>query len=71
MFLASMRFDLGEDVQALQDAVNRFSQDRIRPLAGEIDRSNQFPDALWQELGQMGLLGITISGAHGGAGMGY
>ena len=53
MFLASMRFDLGEDVQALQDAVHRFSQDRIRPLAGEIDRSNQFPDALWQELGQM------------------
>ena len=71
MFLASMRFDLGEDVQALQDAVHRFSQDRIRPLAGEIDRSNQFPDALWQELGQMGLLGITISGAHGGAEMGY
>ena len=71
MFLASMRFDLGEDVQALQDAVHRFSQDRIRPMAGEIDRSNQFPDALWQELGQMGLLGITISGAHGGAEMGY
>ena len=71
MCLASMRFDLGEDVQALQDAVHRFSQDRIRPMAGEIDRSNQFPDALWQELGQMGLLGITISGAHGGAEMGY
>ncbi|WP_127109786.1 isovaleryl-CoA dehydrogenase [Pararhodobacter zhoushanensis] len=71
MFTASMKFDLGEDVNALRDAVHRFAQDRIKPLAAETDRTNAFPNALWSELGEMGLLGITVSEEYGGAGMGY
>ncbi|WP_172299892.1 isovaleryl-CoA dehydrogenase [Pseudoruegeria sp. HB172150] len=71
MFTASMRFDLGEDVNALQEAVHRWAQDRVKPLAAEIDRSNQFPSELWREMGEMGLLGITIDEEYGGAGMGY
>ncbi|MCW1933333.1 isovaleryl-CoA dehydrogenase [Pararhodobacter zhoushanensis] len=71
MFTASMKFDLGEDVNALRDAVHRFAQDRIKPLAAETDRTNAFPNALWTELGDMGLLGITVSEEYGGAGMGY
>jgi len=71
MFTASMNFALGEDIEALRNMVHRFAQDRIKPMAAEIDRTNQFPPALWRELGDMGLLGITVPEEYGGAGMGY
>jgi isovaleryl-CoA dehydrogenase len=71
MFSASMKFDLGEDVNALRDMVHRWAQDRVRPMAAAIDTSNQFPADLWQEMGDLGLLGITVPEAYGGAGMGY
>ncbi|MEM6662159.1 MAG: isovaleryl-CoA dehydrogenase [Pseudomonadota bacterium] len=71
MFYASMNFGLPDDVQALQEAVHRFAQERIAPLADELDRTDQFPMHLWQEMGEMGLLGITVEEEYGGAGMGY
>ena len=71
MFAASMRFDLGEDVNALRETVHRWAQDRIRPLAAEIDRTNLFPYELWREMGQLGILGVTVEEEFGGAGMGY
>ena len=71
MFTASMRFDLGEDVAALRETVHRWAQDRIRPMAAEIDRTNAFPSELWPEMGDLGLLGITVEEDYGGAGMGY
>jgi isovaleryl-CoA dehydrogenase len=66
-----MEFDLGEDVGALRDMVHRWAQERIGPIAGDIDRSNAFPPELWAELGELGLLGITVEETFGGAGMGY
>ncbi|MCR8723546.1 acyl-CoA dehydrogenase family protein [Frigidibacter sp. ROC022] len=71
MFRASMRFDLGEDVNALREMVHAWAQDRVKPQAAEIDRSNAFPPALWREMGELGLLGITVEETYGGAGMGY
>ena len=71
MFTASMRFDLGEDVDALRDMVHRWAQERLRPIAGKIDQSNLFPPDLWSELGELGLLGITVPEEYGGADMGY
>ena len=71
MFLGSMTFDLGEDVNALRDVVHRWAQDRVKPMASEIDASNEFPAGLWQEMGELGLLGITVPESFGGAGMGY
>ena len=71
MFLGSMRFDLGEEVNALRDMVHAWSQKRVKPLAAETDRSNAFPNALWPEMGALGLLGITVEEEFGGAGMGY
>ncbi|MDX2483096.1 MAG: isovaleryl-CoA dehydrogenase [Pseudodonghicola sp.] len=71
MFNATMQFDLGEDVNALRDAVHRWAQERIKPMAAEIDRSNNFPAALWREMGDMGLLGVTVSEEYGGAAMSY
>ncbi|MGB8621518.1 MAG: acyl-CoA dehydrogenase family protein, partial [Paracoccaceae bacterium] len=43
MFMATMKFDLGEEVEALREMVHRWAQDRVRPLAAEIDRTNDFP----------------------------
>ena len=71
MFTAGMQFDLGEDVNALRDTVHRWAQDRVKPLAAQTDRENAFPNALWPEMGEMGLLGITVSEEFGGSGMGY
>ena len=71
MFTASMTFDLGEDVNALRDMVHRWAQDRVKPMAAEIDRNNTFPSDLWREMGDLGLLGITVPEQMGGAGMGY
>jgi len=64
-------FGLGPDVDALRDTVENFARDRIAPRADEIDRTNTFPRDLWPELGQMGLLGITVEEDYGGAGLGY
>ena len=64
-------FDLGEDIDQLRDTVGSFANDRIAPRADDIDRSNKFPRDLWPEMGQLGLLGITVGEEFGGAGMGY
>ncbi|MDG1424161.1 MAG: isovaleryl-CoA dehydrogenase [Paracoccaceae bacterium] len=71
MFNAAMEFDLGEDVTALREQVHRWAQERIAPLAAEIDQSNQFPVHLWREMGDLGLLGLTVDEEFGGAGMSY
>ncbi|KFI26634.1 isovaleryl-CoA dehydrogenase [Haematobacter massiliensis] len=71
MFMASMRFDLGEDIEVLREAVHRWAQERLKPMAAEIDRTNDFPAPLWKELGDLGVLGITVPEEYGGAGMGY
>ncbi len=71
MFHHSMKFDLGEDIEALRDMVHRWAQERVKPMAAEIDRSNAFPAELWREMGELGLLGITVPEEYGGAGMGY
>ncbi|MDX5356931.1 MAG: isovaleryl-CoA dehydrogenase [Rhodobacterales bacterium] len=71
MFTASMRFDLGEDIEALRDTVHRWAQERVKPIAAQVDRDNVFPPELWREMGDLGLLGITVAEEYGGAGMGY
>ncbi|UOA31441.1 Acyl-CoA dehydrogenase, short-chain specific [Sulfitobacter sp. DSM 110093] len=71
MFNASMQFDLGEDVGALRDMVHRWAQERVKPMAAEIDTSNEFPAELWTEMGELGLLGMTVEEEFGGSGLGY
>ncbi|MDG4876352.1 isovaleryl-CoA dehydrogenase [Mesorhizobium sp. WSM4935] len=71
MYTNTLSFGLDPDIEALRDTVRRFAQDRIAPIAAEIDRSNEFPAHLWAELGALGLLGITADPDFGGSGMNY
>lgn len=71
MFMASMSFDLGEEVNALKDAVHKYAQDKIKPLAASVDADNQFPAHLWAEMGELGLLGVTVPEEYGGSAMSY
>jgi isovaleryl-CoA dehydrogenase len=63
--------DLGDTVDMLRDTVRSFTSDHIAPLADEIDKSNTFPRQVWPQLGELGLLGITVEEEWGGAGLGY
>src|ERR1700716_4167887 len=69
--LSSLDFDLGPEIDMLRTTVRGFAEDRIAPLAAEIDRTDRFPIELWPEMGALGLHGITVEEAYGGAGMGY
>ncbi len=64
-------FGLDEEIEMLRDSVRAFSDAKIAPRADEIDRTDTFPRDLWPELGDLGLLGITVEEEYGGAGMGY
>ncbi|WP_318436475.1 isovaleryl-CoA dehydrogenase [Photobacterium leiognathi] len=66
-----LNFDLGETANMLREQVNLYASEHIAPLASQIDCDNQFPLHLWQSLGEMGLLGVTVSEQYSGADMGY
>jgi isovaleryl-CoA dehydrogenase len=64
-------YGLGDDIDMLRESVAAFAADRIAPRAADIDANNAFPRDLWPELGELGLLGITVDESEGGAGLGY
>jgi isovaleryl-CoA dehydrogenase len=67
----SLNFDLGETADQLRDSVRGLTSDEIAPIADQIDKSNEFPRALWPKLGALGLHGITVEEEYGGSGLGY
>ena len=66
-----MNFGLPETVEIIRDQVRRFAEREITPLADQIDRENVFPLSLWKTMGELGVLGVTVSETYGGAGHGY
>lgn len=71
MTIPMLGFDHGETIAMLRDSVRAFAEAEIAPRAAEIDRTNSFPRDLWPKLGALGLHGITVPEADGGAGLGY
>ena len=71
MQLPGLKFQLGDDIDALREAVHDFAQAEIAPRAAEIDRTDQFPMDLWRKLGDLGVLGITVDGGVRRRRMGY
>jgi isovaleryl-CoA dehydrogenase len=69
--VATLNFSLGEDIDMLRDTVNKFAADEIAPRAAAIDEENLFPHDLWRKLGDLGVLGLTVSEEYGGAQLGY
>ncbi|MCC5995442.1 MAG: isovaleryl-CoA dehydrogenase [Oceanicaulis sp.] len=67
----TLEFPLGETAEMLRDTVRSFASDKIAPRAAEIDATDTFPADLWQEMGALGLLGITVEEELGGSGLGY
>ena len=63
--------NINEDVDSLRDAVRKFADGVIAPLAESVDESNEFPNQLWRQFGDMGLLGITVPEQYGGTGLSY
>ena len=71
MNIPGLQFDLGEDIAMLRETLQQFTAAEITPHAGEIDRSDQFPMALWRKFGELGVLGMTVPEEYGGTNMGY
>jgi len=70
-FIPSLDHSLGETIDTVRETVRDFTAKEIAPRAQDIDRDNDFPKDLWRKLGDLGLLGITVSEEYGGAGLGY
>src|SRR5574337_1123553 len=71
MNLPGLNFHLGEDIDALREAVRAFAEEQIAPLAAQVDRDNLFPHQLWTQLGELGLHGMTVKQEYGGTELGY
>ena len=67
----TLQYGHSEEMGLLRDSVHQFASEEIAPRAADIDRENDFPSDLWRKMGELGLLGITISEQYGGSGMGY
>jgi len=62
-------FYLGETADMIRETVSSFAQNEIAPRAAEIDKKNDFPSDLWEKMGSLGLLGLTVEEKWGGSGL--
>ncbi len=71
MYDKNLNFFLSEEINNLRDSIQKFSSKEITPIASEIDKKNKFPRTLWEKMGKLGILGITVPVEFEGTGMGY
>jgi len=63
-----MNFDLGDEHELIRRTVREFAEQRVAPVAEELDREHRFPYELVEELAGLGILGLPIPEQWGGAG---
>ncbi len=63
-----MNYDLTEEQELVRRTVREFAQERVAPVAEELDREQRFPYELVAEMAQLGLMGMTIPEEYGGGG---
>jgi short-chain 2-methylacyl-CoA dehydrogenase len=63
-----VNFDLSEEHELVRRTVREFAEQRVAPVAEELDRDSRFPYELVEELAELGLMGMTIPEEYGGAG---
>ncbi len=63
--------NINEEIDVFRDAIRKFAESEIAPLAGKVDQENEFPNELWPKFGEMGLLGMTVPEQYGGTDMSY
>src|SRR6476620_7553467 len=68
---SGLDFQLGEMADTIRETTERFAREKIAPIAAEIDETDEFPKALWPQMGELGLHGITVEEEYGGLGLGY
>jgi isovaleryl-CoA dehydrogenase len=71
MSIPGLNHQLGDDIDALRDAVQHFVKQELTPIAAQVERDNEFPATMWKKLGDLGLHGMTASEEYGGTNMGY
>ena len=69
--LSSLNHGLSEELTMLRETTRQFVEKELAPIADAVDRDNDFPHHLWQKMGDIGLLGITVEERYGGSAMGY
>lgn len=69
--MMNLNFALGETADMIRETCRKFANDKIAPIAADIDQENKFPRHLWTEMGELGLHGITVAEEDGGLGLGY
>lgn len=69
--LPTVASQLSETANLIRDTVYQFAKDNVAPIAAKTDTDNNFPSHLWQQMGELGLLGITAPEEYGGANLGY
>jgi short/branched chain acyl-CoA dehydrogenase len=63
-----VNFDLGQEHELVRSTVRSFAEERVAPVADELDRESRFPYDIVAELAELGLMGMTIPEEYGGAG---
>jgi butyryl-CoA dehydrogenase len=64
-----VNLELSEEQQLLQKSVREFAEAEVKPLAKENDETGKYPRGLFQKAAELGLTGVAIPEAEGGAGM--
>ncbi|MBU0513843.1 MAG: acyl-CoA dehydrogenase family protein [Proteobacteria bacterium] len=64
-----MDFALSEEYQMVKDTAAKYADERLKPIAGELDRTHDHPEDVCRELGELGFMGIAVGEEYGGGGM--